>query len=138
MPPNYLEEFKASVALYQNYLGLTLQTVTFALTVTSGVVAYVMKREGNPQQQAFALVLPAALCIGLGAGFIGQRTAAIALKMQLEVLTAKLGFGLAPHGSILVNAVTWLGLLMLVTGIVLLFVSVFQYRRPKSIEVKPG
>jgi uncharacterized membrane protein len=136
MVPDHIEEYKALTGLYQYYLGLTVQTVTLAMTVTSGVVAYAVKGEGNPQRRAYALALPAALCIGLGAGFLMQRAPAVQLKSRLDALTKEFGFGLAPHVSILVNAVTWLGLLMLVTGIVLMIVATFQLTLPKGIEVK--
>jgi uncharacterized membrane protein len=138
MVPDHIEEFKALTGLYQYYLGLTLQTVTLAMSVTSGVIAYAVKGDGSPKRRAYALALPAVLCIGLGAGFLGQRVPAVELKSRLEALTKEFGFGLAPHGAILVNAVTWLGLLMLVTGIVLLIVATFELRLPKGIEVKSG
>ncbi len=124
-----LEEFKSLVGLLQSYLTLVLQTATLAMTVASGVVAYMLKGEGKPRQRAFGMLLPATLCTGLGIGFLLQISAANDLRERLVDLAKSLGFGLAPHGSILVSSLLGLGTLQLLTGLMLFFVAWQQSRR---------
>jgi hypothetical protein len=132
-----LEEFKALSGLLQFYLGLVLQTVTMAMTVTSAVVAYLVKSEGTPRRRALALSLPAALCGGLGVGFLGQRSATQELRDRLVVVAGKLGFGLAPHGEVLVSAVTWLGALLIVTALALVTAAMVNLLQARPIATGP-
>jgi hypothetical protein len=128
-----LEEFKTYTGLMQFYLNLVLQTFSVAMTVTAGIVAYVTKGDGSPGKRGIALLLPAVLCGGLGLGFLFQTCAASELHDRVVDLAAKLGFGLAPHGQILVSALYGLGGLLLVTGLVLLFTAIFQIRRKRAV-----
>jgi hypothetical protein len=131
MDPKALEEFKQHSELLRFYLGLVLQTVTLALGATSGVVAYLVKDEGGatPLRRSLALLPSGALCIGLGIGFLIQHAAAVELRDRLIQLARELGFGLAPHGNILVNALIGLGgLLVTVGGGLLVAAGVTGYR----------
>jgi len=135
MDGGLLEEFKAYLGLMQFYLNLVLQTATLAMTVTSGVVAYVVKGEGLPRRRGFAMLLPAALCAGLGVGFLHQTSAAVELRDRLVKLAHELKFGLAPHGDILVSSLAGIGSLLLVTSIVLLIVAGVQILRTRSMQI---
>jgi hypothetical protein len=125
--PTLLEEFKTYSGLLEFHLGLVLQTVTLAMTVTSAVVAYLVKSDGTLKSRAWALLLPALLCGGLGIGFVCQRGAAQELQDRLVELARELHFGLAPHAGILVNAVTWLGVMLIVTGLALVGAAIFSF-----------
>src|SRR2546422_940271 len=104
MDPTQLEEFKNLSALLTSYLTLVMQTMTLAMPVAGGMAAYAIKGDGKRSARAYALILPAALCGGLGAGFLLKHAAAVQLEQRLAELTVSLHFGVAPHASILVNA----------------------------------
>ena len=95
--PQAWEEFKQHSELFRFYLGLLLQTVTFALGATAGVVAYLVKEETGivHSRRSLALIPPALLCLGLGIGFLRQRRAATELRNRLNELADELDFGLA-------------------------------------------
>jgi hypothetical protein len=123
---NELEEFKGYLTLMKDYLTLVLQTATLALTVTTGVAAYIVKGEGDIHYRGVLLLLPAALCLGLGLGFTRQVAPAIELRDRLVALAKVLGFGLAPHGNILVGSLRGFGALLLAMALVLVVLAVIQ------------
>jgi len=116
--PQAWEEFKQHSELFRFYLGLLLQTVTFALGATAGVVAYLVKEETGivHSRRSLALIPPALLCLGLGIGFLRQRRAATELRNRLNELADELDFGLAPHGDVLINSLAGLGGLLAFVG----------------------
>jgi hypothetical protein len=63
-----------------------------------------------------SLIPPTVLCLGLGIGFLRQRRAAIELRDRLVQLAVELKFGLAPHGDLLINGLSWLGILLVIDG----------------------
>lgn len=140
MDTTLLEEFKSLVGLYSSYLTLLLGTFSMAMTVAGGVIAYLVKGEGETRsrQRGYALLLPATLCVGLGGGFAMQHTPATQLRDRLIELADRLNFGLPPHGDILVNAVAGLSALLLVVGFVLLGVAlleIWQNVTPPPVKV---
>jgi len=112
-----LEEFKQLTELLRFYTNLVLQTLTFVLTATGAVVAYVIKDFKEAPYSPYGFAIPAALCIGMGVGFLINVSAARGLLERLRELTNTLRFGLPPHGTILVGSLRFFGILLIATGL---------------------
>ena len=80
-----LQEFNYLVELFRFYLGLVLETVTFVLGVTGAVVAYVLQDGRSPSRWP-GLIVPCALCVFVGAGFLAATPAAWELKLRVDAL----------------------------------------------------
>jgi hypothetical protein len=111
-----MEEFKQLGEFFRFYTNLMLQTVTLVLSATGAVVAYMVKESDQSRYGAYGFLIPAALCVGMGAGFLANTLTAAQLRVRLKELKESLGFGLVPHAGILVWALAFFGVVMTVTG----------------------
>jgi Leucine-rich repeat (LRR) protein len=136
-----LEDYVRLSALFQFYLQLILQAFTFALGVAGGVSAFVLGWDvHNRRQVAWSLLLPAALCLGMGFSFIFSVRSSRNLNDALQTLKCSLRRKLAPHATNLSHSLLWLGMLLVVCGfvIILLIADVVSghYRLKKQSPLK--
>lgn len=124
-----LEDYQRLSALFQFYLELVLKAFTFAIGIAGAVSAFVLGNDVADRTLAkYGLLLPALLCIGMGAAFLRSIRSARELDAALQNLRDDLGRVLAPHAENLVAGLKGFGLLLIVSGLVLfgLFVGLFR------------
>jgi hypothetical protein len=109
-------EYSQLLELFRFYLGLVLETVTFTLGVTGGIVAYVLK-ERRSRNEVLALSIPGLLCLGMGVGFIRSYFHVVELQERLDTLAGTLGVGLTPHVSTLSGALLGFGGVLALIGV---------------------
>lgn len=129
-----LEEFKRLTDLFKFYLQLVINTFIFAVGISGGVCAFVLgKDNSHPRLAAFGLLLPVALCVGLGVAFLHARRSACELNEALQTLRRSLNRTLAPHATNLTASLKLFGYLLICCGcglFVLLSVSLFLAQPP--------
>lgn len=123
-PTSGLEEFKLWLELLKFYTNLVLQVVTFVLSATGAVVAYMVTGKESPHAGPYGFAIPALLCIGMGIGFLWYIGAAIELRDRLNALAEDLGFGLKPHAGVLIGSLWFFGIVLVATGLVLIAIVV--------------
>jgi hypothetical protein len=112
-----LEDYQRLSLLFQFYLELTLKAFTFALGIAGGVSAFVLgKNLSDPHLAAFGLLLPAALCTGMGFGFLWALPSSLQLNKALKTLKNSLNRSLAPHALNLTATLFGFGLLLIACG----------------------
>jgi hypothetical protein len=115
-----LEDYQRLSALFQFYLELTLKAFTFVLGIAGGVSAFVLGKEVSDRHlAAFGLLLPSALCIGMGVAFLRAVPSTRELNEALQTLKKSLNRSLAPHATNLTATLFWFGLLLIICGIFL-------------------
>ena len=128
-----LVEYQELSELFRFYLGLVLQTVTFTLGVTGAVVTYVLK-DRKSRDEVFGLLIPAALCLAMGIGFLRGVFYSDELGSRLRELAGALRVGLPPHVNTLSGSLGFFGGLLLLVGIALLIAFV---RLRRSTGARP-
>jgi hypothetical protein len=115
-----LEDYQRLSALFQFYLELTFKAFTFVLGIAGGVSAFVLGKEVSDRHlAAFGLLLPSALCIGMGVAFLRAVPSTRELNEALQTLKKSLNRSLAPHATNLTATLFWFGLLLVICGIFL-------------------
>jgi len=110
-----LEELRELLELFRFYLGLVLETLTFVLGMTGAVAAYSIK-DGRPETRVYAMLVPCALCLFIGVGFLVGVYPAWELKVRVDQLARTLAFGLAPHTIALPWSLGVCGILLIGVG----------------------
>jgi hypothetical protein len=115
-----LEDYQRLSALFQFYLELVLKAFTFALGIAGGVAAFLLGKDVHDRPlAAYGLLLPAVLCIGMGAAFLRAVHSSLELNEALQTLKNELHRSLAPHATNLTAALKGFGILLIICGIIL-------------------
>lgn len=126
-----LEDYRRLSDLFQFYLQLVLSTFTFALGIAGGVCAFVLGKDvPNPRLASFGLLLPAALCTGLGYAFIKSRKSSEELHSALDRLKKQLNRELAPHAGNLTASLKWFGILLV--SVIIIPKSISRLHQPRG------
>jgi hypothetical protein len=105
-----LEDYQRLSALFQFYLEHTLKVFTFVLGIADGVSAFVLGKEVSDRHPAaLGLLLPSALCIGMGVAFLRAVPSTRELNEALQTLKKSLNRSLAPHATNLTATLFWFG-----------------------------
>jgi hypothetical protein len=109
-----LEEFQRLTELFKFYLELVLKVFVATLGIAGGVTTFALTKNAlDPQNSARAVLLPAALCLGMGLGFLVALRSSFQVGRALEDLKKVLKLRVAPHGANLWIALAGFGVLLL-------------------------
>jgi hypothetical protein len=128
--PQDEKEFDRLTELFKFYLQLVLNTFIFALGISGGVCAFALGKDNPHRVAAVGLLLPAALCIGLGFAFRHAMDSTCELDEALQTLKSSLKLKLAPHAKNLTAGLGLFGLLLIICGIGLIALSVCEILFP--------
>lgn len=111
------KEFERLTELFKFYMQLTLNTFTFAVGIAGAVCAFSLGKDNPHRLAAVGLLLPAALCIGLGLAFWHARDSTRQLNEALQHLKESLELTLAPHAKNLTDGLGLFARLLIACGI---------------------
>jgi hypothetical protein len=134
-----LEELTRLSDLFKFYLELVLKVFVATLGIAGGVTTFVLTKQVlNPQTSAFGLLLPAALCLGMGLGLFVAMFSSFELAWALKELKKVLGLRVAPHGANLWLALSGFGILLFLCGCFLVWLSLAIHFGWIPVSPMPG